>query len=82
MIGLSLIPKPGRDGKSGIISSCRQRASTASRHAGCSPTSTKTQIKSRSLKATQRILAAADEIARKARRRSIRSTIRIEFFIR
>ena len=68
MIGLSLIRRPGRIARSGTINSCRRPASTASRRAGCSPTSTKRQIRFRSSKAIRRIPAAADAIAPKGRR--------------
>ena len=58
MIGLSSIRRRGRDGRSGIISSFPRLVSIASRRAGCSLTSTKTQARFRSSKAIPRIRAS------------------------
>ena len=61
---------------------CRRSASTASRRAVCSRTSTSSPAGSDGSRAIRCIPAAAVESARKGLRRSIRSTIRSAFCIR
>ena len=76
MTGPSLIRRRGRDGRNAITHWFPPPASIASLPVGCSPTSTKSPAKFRSLKAIPSIRAAAGETAPKVRQLSIKFTIR------